>query len=75
MQDGSLVDLAPTILHLLGIVKPEEMTGQSLIQPAGTQPDCFIADRTETRSYDDQTGQVYADRFDKTAALKKAPLR
>jgi 2,3-bisphosphoglycerate-independent phosphoglycerate mutase len=34
LQDGSLVDLAPTILHLLGIVKPEEMTGQSLIQPA-----------------------------------------
>ncbi len=34
LQDGSLVDLAPTILHLLGIAKPEEMTGQSLIQPA-----------------------------------------
>jgi len=34
LQDGSLADLAPTILHLLGIDKPEEMTGQSLIHPA-----------------------------------------
>ena len=34
LQDGSLADLAPTILHLLGLDKPEEMTGQSLIQPA-----------------------------------------
>ena len=34
LQDGSLADLAPTILHLLGVDKPEEMTGQCLIQPA-----------------------------------------
>ena len=30
-QEGSLMDIAPTILALLGIVKPPEMTGQSLL--------------------------------------------
>lgn len=31
LQTGSLQDIAPTILELLGIPKPEEMTGESLI--------------------------------------------
>ena len=31
LQNGSLVDLAPTLLALLGIDQPEEMTGRSLI--------------------------------------------
>ena len=31
LQNGSLIDLAPTLLALLGIKQPEEMTGQSLI--------------------------------------------
>ncbi|AYC30101.1 2,3-bisphosphoglycerate-independent phosphoglycerate mutase [Paenisporosarcina cavernae] len=30
--DGILADLAPTMLHLMGIKQPEEMTGTSLIQ-------------------------------------------
>jgi 2,3-bisphosphoglycerate-independent phosphoglycerate mutase len=30
-EDGILADISPTLLHLLGIAKPEEMTGQSLI--------------------------------------------
>lgn len=30
---GKLGDVAPTVLHLLGIHQPEEMTGQCLIQP------------------------------------------
>lgn len=30
--DGKLADVAPTMLDLLGIDKPEEMTGESLIQ-------------------------------------------
>ena len=29
---GSLCDIAPTVLELLGIEKPEEMTGDSLIK-------------------------------------------
>ena len=31
LQNGSLLDLAPTLLALLGIKQPKEMTGQSLI--------------------------------------------
>lgn len=29
---GKLIDVAPTILHLLGIEKPKEMTGESLLK-------------------------------------------
>lgn len=32
LRDGRLEDIAPTILHLLGIPKPEEMTGETLIE-------------------------------------------
>jgi 2,3-bisphosphoglycerate-independent phosphoglycerate mutase len=28
---GSLADVAPTVLHLLGLAQPEEMTGRSLV--------------------------------------------
>jgi len=31
LRNGTLIDLAPTLLALLGIDQPEEMTGQSLI--------------------------------------------
>jgi len=31
MQDGILADVAPTLLYLLGLPKPEEMTGHSLV--------------------------------------------
>jgi 2,3-bisphosphoglycerate-independent phosphoglycerate mutase len=31
LKDGILADIAPTILHLLDIEKPSEMTGESLI--------------------------------------------
>ena len=29
---GALRDVAPTLLHLLGLPKPAEMTGQSLVE-------------------------------------------
>lgn len=32
LREGRLEDIAPTILQLLGLAKPEEMTGTSLIQ-------------------------------------------
>ena len=35
-QDGGLADIAPTILHLLGLSKPEAMTGSSLIEKIDT---------------------------------------
>jgi 2,3-bisphosphoglycerate-independent phosphoglycerate mutase len=31
---GELADLAPTVLHLLGIEAPSEMTGEDLVNPA-----------------------------------------
>ena len=31
LRHGKLADIAPTMLQLLGIEKPKEMTGQSLI--------------------------------------------
>jgi 2,3-bisphosphoglycerate-independent phosphoglycerate mutase len=34
LRDGGLADLAPTILDLLGLPVPEEMTGRSLIVPS-----------------------------------------
>ena len=30
-RDGRLADIAPTILDVMGLEKPEEMDGQSLI--------------------------------------------
>ena len=35
LRDGRLADVAPTLLELLGIDKPPEMTGSSLIVQAG----------------------------------------
>jgi 2,3-bisphosphoglycerate-independent phosphoglycerate mutase len=31
LRDGRLADLAPTLLDLMGLPKPDEMTGESLI--------------------------------------------
>jgi 2,3-bisphosphoglycerate-independent phosphoglycerate mutase len=39
LQDGRLSDVAPTILALLGLPKPTEMTGRCLLVPA----DCGYA--------------------------------
>ena len=37
LENGKLADIAPTVLDLLGLGKPEEMTGRSLIIHAGEQ--------------------------------------
>jgi 2,3-bisphosphoglycerate-independent phosphoglycerate mutase len=34
LADGKLGDIAPTILELMGVPQPAEMTGQSLLRPA-----------------------------------------
>jgi 2,3-bisphosphoglycerate-independent phosphoglycerate mutase len=31
LEEGTAIDVAPTVLHLLGVPQPEEMTGHSLI--------------------------------------------
>lgn len=36
LADGRLADIAPTILELLGLAKPDEMDGVSLIRPEDT---------------------------------------
>lgn len=36
VRDGILADVAPTILHLMGIPRPREMTGQSLLGTVAT---------------------------------------
>lgn len=38
IQDGKLADLAPTMLELLGIPQPAEMTGVSLIKSMPSKP-------------------------------------
>jgi 2,3-bisphosphoglycerate-independent phosphoglycerate mutase len=37
-EHGGLADIAPTLLAILGLPKPERMTGESLITPAGASP-------------------------------------
>ena len=37
-EHGGLADIAPTLLAILGLPKPERMTGESLILPAGALP-------------------------------------
>lgn len=32
LRDGRLADLAPTLLQLMGLPQPDEMTGKSLIE-------------------------------------------
>jgi 2,3-bisphosphoglycerate-independent phosphoglycerate mutase len=37
LRDGRLSDVAPTLLQLMGLVKPVEMTGESLLMDGGMQ--------------------------------------
>jgi 2,3-bisphosphoglycerate-independent phosphoglycerate mutase len=37
-EHGGLADIAPTLLAILDLPKPERMTGESLILPAGATP-------------------------------------
>jgi 2,3-bisphosphoglycerate-independent phosphoglycerate mutase len=39
-KTGTLSDIAPTLLHVMGIPQPEEMTGQSILK--------FIDEETST---------------------------
>lgn len=41
-EDGRLADLAPTMLELLGLPKPQEMTGRSLLSRSAVDPDHLL---------------------------------
>ena len=45
-EHGGLADIAPTLLAILGLPKPERMTGESLITPAVASPETSPAPRT-----------------------------
>ena len=32
VKDGRLADVAPSILHIMGLEQPKDMTGENLIQ-------------------------------------------
>jgi len=49
LADGKLSDVAPTLLDLLALPKPEEMTGHSLILPAMEAP--YDAKESGTKTY------------------------
>jgi 2,3-bisphosphoglycerate-independent phosphoglycerate mutase len=36
VRDGILADVAPTVLHLMGLPQPSEMSGKSLLTTPGT---------------------------------------
>jgi 2,3-bisphosphoglycerate-independent phosphoglycerate mutase len=38
LADGRLADIAPTLLELMGLPQPKEMTGVSLLRPAAAAP-------------------------------------
>jgi 2,3-bisphosphoglycerate-independent phosphoglycerate mutase len=39
LRDGALPDVAPTVLELMGLPIPREMTGHSLLRAAGSRPE------------------------------------
>jgi 2,3-bisphosphoglycerate-independent phosphoglycerate mutase len=45
-EGGGLADIAPTLLAILGLPKPERMTGESLIPPAVASLETSPAPRT-----------------------------
>lgn len=49
LADGKLSDVAPTLLHLMALPKPTEMTGHSLIAPAMEAP--YDAKESGTKTY------------------------
>ncbi|WP_373355119.1 2,3-bisphosphoglycerate-independent phosphoglycerate mutase [Pseudoroseicyclus sp. CXY001] len=48
LVNGRLSDLAPTVLELMGLPQPEEMTGRSLLRPAAPAPKTVEEPEDET---------------------------
>lgn len=64
LRDGRLGDVAPTVLSVLGLDKPAEMTGSSLIESAGIRNEkmmLIILDGWGYGTHDDGDGIYLAD--------------
>ena len=79
-RDGRLADIAPTLLDMIGLPKPDAMTGRSLLEPSGTAPHAgaaiaahTVVQRTSSDSRDSR-GAASATPADWTApAIEPAP--
>jgi arylsulfatase A-like enzyme len=49
VRDGILADVAPTLLEMLGVPKPKQMTGKSLLVHKHSKPKTIAADKTPTK--------------------------
>jgi 2,3-bisphosphoglycerate-independent phosphoglycerate mutase len=49
VRDGILADVAPTLLEMLGVPKPKQMTGKSLLVHKHSKPKTTAADKTPTK--------------------------
>ena len=76
LRDGRLGDVAPTVLSVLGLEKPAEMTGSSLIKTEGitnSKMMLIILDGWGIGPGDDGDGIHIADTPDWDAMVKKYP--
>lgn len=80
LRDGRLADVAPTVLDILGLSAPPEMTGRSLIDRAASAPDIgntrvllMILDGWGHGTGDDNDGIFAADTPDWDALLSGHP--
>ena len=78
LRDGRLGDVAPTVLSVLGIGQPEEMTGTSLIETPDFTNDkmmLIILDGWGFGTHDEGDGIYLADTPEWDALLEKYPNR
>ena len=66
MTDAEIIDLAPTILHLLGLPIPDDMDGKVLTEMLtaayqASHPLRHVEAPSETRSGEDQSGGYSAE--------------
>ena len=76
LRDGRLADVAPTVLSLLGLEKPAEMTGESLIAEGGVRAEkvmLIILDGWGYGSGDDNDAIHLADTPGWDALLQRWP--
>jgi 2,3-bisphosphoglycerate-independent phosphoglycerate mutase len=48
LHDGRLADIAPTLLELMGLAQPDEMTGRSLLEPSKARDEATLSGHEAT---------------------------